>query len=239
MKATNSGGNFKAVALPKPATVFCRCYSVIDIGTVPGFFQNKPQPPQRKVWITWELPSLQAVFNEDKGPQPFVVSVEQTASTSEKANLRILINRWRNKDLTPEEVQGFDPATMIGKVGFLSFAVVPKGKYKGQPISKITNENSVLKFNGIMPVPEGIERPKAINEYFNWDWDEIAEKGFDKDKFQKIPRFIQAKMATSQEFAKYAGGYSIDGGSIGAVDTDDNTTDDQAEQTITTIEGDW
>lgn len=241
MKATNSSGNFKATPLPKPATVFCRCYSVIDLGTVPvpAFVKGGQILEQRKIWISWELPTLKAVFNEERGPQPFVVSEELTASTNEKANLRILINRWRNKDFTQQEIDGFDPATMIGKVGFLSFVVKPKGKYKGQTITNPTNENCNLKLNGIMPVPEGIERPKAVNEYFNWDWDEVAEKGFDKDKFEKIPKFLQVKMATSKEFHQYAKGYNVSTNADqqkSITEEQNNATDDKIE----TIDGgDW
>jgi hypothetical protein len=234
MKATK-GGDFKPIPLPKPATVFARCYSVIDIGTVPGFYQGKPQDPQRKIWITWEMPSLKAVFNAEKGEQPFVISMELTASTAEKSNLSKLISQWRNKPFTPEEIDGFDPATMIGKCGFISFIHKTKGKFKGQSFKEVTNENTNLSFNGIMPVPEGVAKMKQINLYYNWDWDLIAEKGFNKEEFEKIPKFIREKMATSDEFKKFSGGYSM------TPPADDAAAEEETEkpETVTDVEGDW
>ena len=235
MKATK-GGDFKPIPLPKPATVFARCYSVIDIGTVPGFYQGKPQDPQRKIWITWEMPSLKATFNEEKGPQPFVISMELTASTAEKSNLSKLISQWRNKPFTPEEIEGFDPATMIGKCGFISFIYKTKGKFKGQNFKEITNENTNLVFNGIMPVPEGVQKLKQINEYFNWDWDKVATEGFKKEEFEKIPKFIREKMATSEEFAKFAKGYSMNAAAGGEAEAEE---EDTKQETVTDVEGDW
>lgn len=232
MKATK-GGTFKAIPLPKPATVFARCYSVIDIGTVPGTYQGKPQDPKRKIWVTWELPSLKAVFNEEKGEQPFVVSEEYNASTDEKANLRKMVCQWRNNDFSQAEIDGFDPATMIGKCGFLSFKITTKGKWKGKDFKEITNENSNMKLNGIMPVPEGVAKLKQINPYFNWDWDVIAEKGFNKEEFEKIPKFLREKMATSEEFKKYAKGYVVN------PTTSDDDEEDTKPETVTDVEGDW
>ncbi len=71
----------------KPDTTVARCYSLVDIGTIEEFYNNEPQGKRRKIYLTWEFPTLKAVFNEDKGMEPFVTGVEFTASTNENANL--------------------------------------------------------------------------------------------------------------------------------------------------------
>jgi len=101
----------------------------------------------------------------------------------------------RNKPLDAEEQKGFDPATMVGKTCFISFIHYTKNKYKGQTFKKgeITNENTNLKFNGIMPKPKDFEAKKAINPYMIWDWDKIATEDSIKNSL------INTKMATEED----------------------------------------
>jgi hypothetical protein len=218
MKATK-GGTFKALPLPEPQTVLARCYSMIDLGTQPNLFNGKPDPKRpfaRKIYITWEFPTLLAVFNDDKGEEPFVVGKEYTASTGDKSNLGLLISRWRNKPLSPIEQEAFDPATMVGKTGYISFLHKRKKKYLATPIDQlgaITNENTALEFNGIMPKPKDIECPPNRNPYYIWDWDVIETEGFEKHKehFEKMPKWLQRKCSESQEFKKFCGNYKVEG----------------------------
>jgi hypothetical protein len=45
-----------------------------------------------------------------------------------------------------------------------------------------------------------------------WDWDLVEKDGFEAHKatFEKIPKWLRRKMAESQEFKKFAGGYKVD-----------------------------
>ena len=76
---------------------------------------------------------------------------------------------------------------------------------------------------------------KQINPYYNWDWDLIAEKGFNKEEFEKIPKFIREKMATSDEFKKFSGGYSMTPPADGAAAEEET----EKPETVTDVEGDW
>lgn len=230
MKATK-GGDFTPVTLPEPQTAIARCYSVIDIGTIMETFKDKTSK-KRKIQISWEFPTLLAVFNEDKGEQPFSIHYECTASTGDKANFSKIIAQWRGKPLSVEEQDGFDPMTMIGKTGYVSFLIRTRKDFIGKEIKVPTNENSSLKFNGIMAKPKDVECPPARNEYFSWDWDLIAKDGFEvhKAKFEKIPKWLQKKMALSDEFKAYSNGY--------VVKTDDTDTAEQEPETKVSKE-DW
>lgn len=199
------GSSFNPIPLPKAQTTVARCYSFIDIGTVEGFFNGQPTSPSRLMYITWELPKLLGTFNEERGPEPFVVGLELKASTDAKSNFSKLISNWRGQPLSAKEQDKFDPTVMVGKKALISFTVVRKSAYKNENITKITNENSTLKFNGIMAVPKEMAVPAPINENFIWDWDKIkkGEETFDEAKFKTIPKFIQKKMITSEEFKQF------------------------------------
>ena len=69
--------------IPPAGTHMARCIGMIEIGTVTTTFMDDEKILQ-KVSITWELPEELAVFNEEKGEQPFVVSKEYTLSMHEK-----------------------------------------------------------------------------------------------------------------------------------------------------------
>ena len=198
VKATLSG-NFKAVALPEPNTVVARCYSLVELGTVPNVFKGVVQGKIRKIYVTWEFPTLMAVFNDDRGEEPFVIGMELTVSTNKESNLAKLISHWRNKPLTPEEEQGFDVNQMVGKTAMISFIHALKKKYLGQTITEVTNENTVLKFNGIMPKPKEVACAPMMNPEMIWDWD-IQKVNFNSELWMRIPKWLRTKIRTSDEF---------------------------------------
>lgn len=206
MVLATQSGNFKAVPLPEPQSTVARCYSLIDIGTVPNIYKNQLIGVIKKVNITFELPLLKAVFKEEQGEMPFVVGIEFTNSISEQANLSKFIGQWRNKPITPQErAAGFDLDQMVGKAGYLSFIIKKKSKYKETIIqpADITNENHVTEMGGIMPKPKEMQCPPAINPAMIWDWKKDGEVGFNAEKFMLIPRWLRIKMMQSEEFKKF------------------------------------
>ena len=52
------------------------------------------------------IPDEKAIFDEEKGLQPFVLSKGHTLSLYEKANLRHNLESWRGKQFTAEEWPG-------------------------------------------------------------------------------------------------------------------------------------
>jgi len=193
--AENKGGDFNAVPLPKEGNYPARCFRLIVIGTVPNIFKGQDQGMVEKIWVDWELPTQLAVFDEQKGEQPFVIGAEFTLSTNPKSNLYKLISAWRNKPLNEKEQEGFDVSKMINKPCLVSITHKRKKAFTDKEIEVITNENTYLNFNGVSSVPEGIKVPPAISELTEMNYDE-----FDIEKFNKLPKFLQDKMKTSEEF---------------------------------------
>jgi len=205
MKAKTSG-NFKPVPLPEPQTTVARCYSLIDIGTVPNMYQGTLQGMVHKIFLTWELPKLKAVFSDEKGEEPFVISEEFTLSTKENSNFYKLIGNWRGKPLDAKEQESFDPAIMLGKTAVIQFIHKRKKKFVEADIKEVTTENTNMKMQGIMKRSPDMEMPAAINPVLLWDWEAIesGESTFDKEIWEKIPNFLKKKIQESEEYKKFA-----------------------------------
>jgi hypothetical protein len=201
MEATQSG-NFKSVPLPAQGTYVARCYSIIHIGTIPNIFKGELKGMKEIIYVTWELPKHLAIFDDTKGLQPFVVGEELALSTSDNSNLSKMIGQWRGTKFTPEEQKSFDPSKMIGKTCLISVIHKTKKKFIGQKIDQITNENTMLINNGVMARPKEMECPKNINPYYVWDWEKDGDP-FQKDKFLLMPKWLQDKVKTSEEYKKF------------------------------------
>jgi len=204
MRARESG-SFTPVDLPNPQQTVARCYSLIHIGTIPNVYKGVRKGMVEKIFITFELPKLKAVFSEERGEEPFAVSLELTLSTNDNSNFSALISSWRGIPFTAEEKKnGFDPTKMLGKKALVNIGHKPKADFKGQTLDRITNQNSRLVLNAIAACPKEMDVPEMINKRQLWDWDEIAEKGFDQEKFEEIPEFLRNKMIESEEYRRYS-----------------------------------
>ena len=203
----SEGGNFKPVKLPNPGTSAARCYSVIDIGTVANIYKGKinpDYPTTRKIFITFELPAFKAIFVEGRQPEPFVVSVEFTHVFTKDSNLSKFLTSWMNRPLTETERKTFDLGQKApGKTALVSFIHKRKKKWASENITEVTNENSMLIFNGIMQLPAAMQCPPQINPTLVWDWSQ-NDKTFNVELFNKIPGFVRAKMMESEEYKKFA-----------------------------------
>lgn len=174
-------GESKPKQLPPAGTHVARCFSIIDLGT-----QATPFGETRKIRITWELPDEVAVFKEENGEQPFVVSKEYTLSLYEKANLRHDLEAWRGKQFNESELKGFDISKLIGVPCLL--AVVHKTTDKGKTYANISSVSSLAK---------GMTCVKQVNpsvEYSINDGDNAVYKAF--------PEWLRTKISGAQEWGE-------------------------------------
>ena len=157
---------------------------MIDLGTheETGPFGTKHQ---RKVRLSFELPEEKAVFNEEKGEQPFMVSKEYTFSMGEKANLRKVLTTWRGEPFTEQQAADFDIDKLLGKPCLLN--VVHK-------TSKTTG-NVYVDVAGISKVPKGTAVPPQINPSVIFSLDNP-----DMEAFERFPDWLKEKIASSPEF---------------------------------------
>lgn len=176
-------GESKPKQLPPAGTHVARCYSVVDLGTQTLEYMGSTKE-LRKVRVTWELPDELAVFDEEKGEQPFVLSREYTLSLYEKANLRHDLESWRGKQFTAQELAGFDIFTLIGAPCLLS--VIHKTSDKGKTFANVTT---------VSKLPKGMNCPEAINPTVAY-----AITDFDGGAFNALPKWLQDKCKESKEW---------------------------------------
>jgi len=106
----NAGKDFKKV----PAGAhFAICNMVVDCGLQEGFSGK----PQHKIYLRWEVPDERVTYEKDDKQieGPCSIGCMYTLSLSEKANLRKVLENWRGKPFTQEELKGFDITNVLGK----------------------------------------------------------------------------------------------------------------------------
>jgi hypothetical protein len=156
-----------------------RCISVIDLGT-----QETPFGEAHKVRITWELPDEKAVFKEENGEQPFVLSKDYTLSLYEKANLRHDLESWRGRAFTEQELKGFDISRLIAAPCLLS--VIHKTSDKGKTYANISS---------VSALPKGMRCPPMINEAVEYSISDGKSSVYDK-----FPEWLQKKISGAKEW---------------------------------------
>jgi hypothetical protein len=112
--ATDSGGkDFKKVP---PGVHFAICNMVVDLGIQETTFKGQAKQ-QHKVYIRWEVPDERVTYEKDgeKIEGPCSIGSTYTLSLSEKSKLRPLLENWRGKLFTAQELRGFDITTIAGK----------------------------------------------------------------------------------------------------------------------------
>ena len=191
-----SGGTFEQCPVGSHVAV---CVELIDLGVQHDEYQGKPNARQQVV-IRWETSNE---VMEDG--QPFLVSAFYTNSLGEKANLRHLLEAWRGRSFTAEELLKFDLQAILGKSCL---------------ISVIHNEKGKAKVTGVMQLPKGTPTPPVHNKpkaFWIDEWDQAA--------FEALPDFFKEKIQQSDEYVekfsnKQAGKPAQGGGSFDDLESD-------------------
>lgn len=140
------GGDFTPVPEgPHPAI----CDMFVDLGLQEGSakFGGKIQ---HKIYFRWQIPSLRLSYEKDGQTfeGPMTIGGKYTLSLHEKAGLRKLLQSWRGRAFTPDELKKFDVTTVVGKPCLLSVSHAPKdggGVY--------ANIDSAMRLHADMKVP--------------------------------------------------------------------------------------
>ena len=158
--------------LPAPEGLhIARCYALIDLGIqLNAHFNNYSS----KVLLGWELPAT--LMPDGK---PFIQYQRYTASLTDGSHLRKLLESWRGRSFTPEELEGFHLKHILGVPCYLSIA------HKLNPKSQTIYANVV----GICPLPEGTVCPEPFNPPLFFDLDDYSD-----DAYQTVPESIRQKI---------------------------------------------
>jgi len=174
---------------PPTGNHLARCFRITDYGSQVSKFGT-----QRKILISWELHGEDDEGNPlcmDDG-KPFAVSAYYTLSLSTGASLRTMLEQWRNRTFTIDELSGFDLKNILGQ-----WCMVSVSNDKGTDGKEYCNVKSVS------PVPSAIKKqglPDAVNDPILF-----SLENFDVKVFESLAEKTRAKIALSPEYKKATG----------------------------------
>lgn len=162
------------------------CYGIVDLGTQPG----GQFEPKRKVAFLWEIPAERIEFERDGKKQnlPRGISAMYTLSLSTKSKLRPMLESWRGRPFTPEELSGFDLKTVLGANCFLN--VIHQngtGANTGKVYANVSSVN---------PLTKGTAKLKSENPLLFFSLDEA---GSPITVPASVPDWLKAKIMQSEE----------------------------------------
>ena len=157
-----------------------RCVQIIDLGEQMNELAGKLQ---RQVMLMFEIPSERIEINgEDK---PRMISATYTLSLSDKAKLRSVLESWRGKQFTDEELAAFDLRKVLNTPCLLS--VVEKTSKTGNKYSSIGSISRCMK---------GVIIPPAETPVYAFDLDEPGCLGM----LEKFPEWVQERVKQGQTY---------------------------------------
>ncbi|MCP4786223.1 MAG: hypothetical protein GY903_17145 [Fuerstiella sp.] len=155
-----------------------RCVLLADVGT-----QKTPFGTKRQAIIGWEVPGVQRVFDEARGEEPAFISAFYTASLADKANLRRVLESWRGRAFTAEELTGFDLETILGAPCLL------------QIIHKQTADHTRAHVQGVSKLPTGLDCPTQHCPSRTFSFASPSRPQFDA-----MPEWIQKQIMAAAEW---------------------------------------
>jgi hypothetical protein len=156
------------------------CYAMVDMGQQKVEY-NGEEKLQRKVYIGWELSNEQMADG-----RPFMVSRQFTMSLHEKSTLRAVLESWRGRPFTDDELMGFDLKNILGKPCMVN--VVHATGNNGRTYANVKS---------IATMPKGMPVPEQINPTMLF---EFGDQGYDEAAFANLPQWLQTKIMESKEF---------------------------------------
>jgi hypothetical protein len=181
-KPENTGLNWE----PVPQGVYAStCYAVVDLGThINELYGNK----QHKCWIAWEFPNELIEIETDgkKEEKPRIIAGFYTVSLHEKSNLRRVLESWRGRGFSDDELEGFDISKILDTSCLINVIHKPKANDATQVRATI---------GAIMPMTKDTPKLTRINPltYFSFE-----DHGVNIP--EEIPQGIKDMIMKSEEY---------------------------------------
>ena len=178
VKAT-SGGGYPPIEAGSYRAI---CYGIVVEGS---FINPFSQKKQTKVRFMWELPDERIL--KDGEDLPRAISEEYTLTLGEQGNLRPMLDSWRGKQFTQEELEGFDIENVL-KAPCLITTMLSMSK-QGREYAKITAVGRLPKG---MVAPKETENPTVV---FN-----VCDPNCPLEIMEQLPEWIQNRIKDSLEY---------------------------------------
>jgi hypothetical protein len=165
---------------PAPAgTHVATCFGLVDLGTQVGSYQGK-ETRRHQCWVWWEL--ADEVTEDGK---PVTVGGFYTVSLNEKAGLRKVLEAWRGRPFTADELNGFHLTNIVGKPCMLT--IIHEEKQGGGVRDKIA---------GVTAVPKSVKPAPAKSKTVMLSLDDGE---FDRAVYDGLPNFLKDMILKSDE----------------------------------------
>lgn len=194
MIVSANGSDYK----PVPAGSYvATCVRVIDQGTQTSNYQGQ-EKSARKLLITWEIPEVE-MSDQNGDPKPALISSGYTASLHEKASLRAVLQSWRGRAFTADELKGFDLKNVLGAPCMVNVVHTEK------------DGNTYANVAAVMALPKGMPKPTPVHPLINFDLD-----AFEPEVFEALSPRLKEKISASPEYKAVTGAASDGFHGVGA-----------------------
>lgn len=153
------------------------CSAVVDLGMQPGS-QLYPNP-KRQVYLRFDCLDEVVEFEKDghKISGPARCGATYTLSLGDKSKLRPLLESWRGRKFTEQELEGFDISKLLGVAGQVQILHTKKG------------DKTYANVQTIVPFPKGVDKPKPPTDAMVFSPAESP-----KTDFEQLPKWLQKKI---------------------------------------------
>jgi hypothetical protein len=176
--SASSGGNYPERKPLEAGAYAAVCDMVVDLGVQPS--PGGQYAPKRTLLLRFQIPSERVEITKDGETKslPAVISRTVGLSLNEKATLRQLLQSWRGRAFTPDELKKFDLLAVLGKPAFVNVTHSVKG------------DKTYANLTSIMPLPKGMPAPTLEGDALWFSVDSPNSEAFDK-----LPAWVQDKIA--------------------------------------------
>ena len=182
----------------KESTYIATCIQVIDLGTQKNYFFGKDKPDAKKKAAEYKK-EIMFVFELDELMQdgrPFFITATyekvfyKTDKSNAKNSLQYLLEKWRGKECTPDELKRFNLSNVLGVPCNMTVKLKDKPDTKGRYWPLIEAVSSLRKPKEAVP---------PINELVDFGINDID----DAELFAKVHPLGQYKIKESKEGKAY------------------------------------
>jgi hypothetical protein len=162
------------------------CVAVADFGTQQTKYKGKPKEVEQ-VNISWELPEIIAEYehNNETIRAPRVKGEIYTNSLGSKAKLRKMLEGWRGRPFTEQELEGFDLKKLLGVPALLNITH-----------NAANNGNTYDNISTVTPLMKGQQAPPPTYTYM---YDISQGESFP----EKMPEWMQECIQKSKELGGF------------------------------------
>jgi hypothetical protein len=164
------------------------CVGYADLGTQ---YSKEFDSEAQKVMLFWDIPDQRMEWEGESKPRR--ISNRYTLSLGKKANLRKMLDVWRGRPFTEDELKGFDLSKLIGVGCMLNIAHVPKKDGSG----------NMAVVQGVMALPRGM--PPAIMENDAIRYETMSTTGEFIEPPESLPEWITKIVKESYEYKQAHG----------------------------------